>query len=110
MTRFGRLLIITTALSLMLSGLIYLLMLATIPHASPLAKISAGYYNNWALSMGGGYALCPEGDWTLKIGRACCGIQKYPFATRFVCGRFSALTRLPFTWVIAIGSAFVTAL
>jgi hypothetical protein len=91
MTRFLRLLLVATALSVLLGGLIYLVTLATIPLSSPAAKMRAGYYDNWPICIGGGYSILPERDWTLKLGKECCGVQKYVLGTRIVCGRFSVL-------------------
>src|SRR5881296_2842117 len=109
MTRFWRLILVGTALSLLLGCTMYVVTFAGIPYQSPALKMRAQYYHNWALDTGGGYSLVPERDWTLKFGKACCGIQGYLSSTRFVCGGFSVLIPLPFFIVTALGFAFVSA-
>lgn len=105
MTRFWRLVLVAAAVSLLLGVLAYILTFAGIPHQSPAPKMRAAYYTNYTLTIGGGVRVVPERDWTLKVGKGCCGIQGYLFGTRLVCGRFSTLIPLPFFTVVALGLA-----
>ena len=99
MRRFCFIIVAATVLSLLVTGLGYLAMLASIPYQQPTGAMAARD-RDW-LRIGSSIAIAPERDWTLKIGRGWYGLQSYPWGTRLVVGARSTMVRLPFLAVTA---------
>jgi hypothetical protein len=114
MKRSQRLFLSVAAMSLLLVVLGHGLMFGRIPNQTPAPRMPAPHYDNWTLDLGGGYSLVPDHDWTLKLGRACYGMQGYLSAsrslTRIVRGRFSLLIPLPLSLVPGLGFVSAAAL
>src|SRR6266480_5563456 len=100
MRRFWLLILFSTTLSLMLVGVTYLAMFASIPYQQPTPKMAL---RDCAYCIVG-----PEHDWTLRLGRGWYGIQGYPFGTRLVLGARSAMISAPFPLVSRLGLALFT--
>jgi hypothetical protein len=103
MRRFCFIIVAATVLSLLVAGLGYLAMLASIPYQRPTGAMAARD-RDWLtmrISSVGIVKVAPERDWTLKIGRGWYGLQSYPWGTRLVVGARSTMIRLPFLAVTA---------
>ena len=110
MRRIGLLILFSTTLSLVLGGLIYLAMFASIPYQQPTPKMALCDRDGLKLKIGDSYCIvAPDHDWTLKLGRGWYGIQGYPFGTRLVLGARSAMIPAPFPLVSRLGLALFTA-
>ena len=111
MRRFWLIILFSIGLSVLLFGISYLAMFASVPYQQPTPKMAARDRDGWKLKVGDSYfIILPDHDWTLKLGRRWYGIQGYPFATRLVLGAHSAMIPVPFLLLGALGLALFAAL